>query len=1060
MAKYAELHCRSAYSFLRGANQPADLVARARDVGLTGLALTDIDGLYGVVQHAQAARTHGVNAIFGAEVTITGGHRLVVICRNQRDYSHLSRTLAYAHLAATKDTPMQVALTDLAAGGQFLILTGAGEGAEIPQLMARGQTEQAQRRLAQLQELFGRDNVAVEITLPGHPEDHRHASTLVELAAVRNAPVVATGNVDCACPSDFPVLTAQWANHRRTSLAAADPYLPASPAYIRTPQQVAHRFKRYPAAIDAAVQLAADCTFDFSLLAPELPDFPVPPGHSESTWLRELTYRGAYERYGPPDAEKAAGAYATIERELAIIEQLGFPGYFLIVHDIVQFCQREQILCQGRGSAANSAVCFALGITAVDAVRHRMLFERFLSPGRSGPPDIDIDVESGRREEVIQYVYQRYGRTHAALVANVITYRTRSAIRDAARALGYPSGHIDAMTRTVEHRHRPADGDQIPADVAELSGRLLRLPRHLGIHPGGMVICDRPVIDVCPVQWAPMPQRSIVQWDKDDCADAGLVKFDILGLGMLTALRIAFTELTARGVQVDGRPLGLHSIDQDDEEVYNLLCTADTVGVFQVESRAQMQTLPRLRPRCFYDIVIEVALVRPGPIQGGSVNPYIRRRLGKEPVTYLHPLLQPALEKTLGVPLFQEQLMQIAIDAAGFTPAQADQLRKAMGAKRSTERMEALRESLLAGMSERGIPPAAQEQIFHTLRGFAEFGFPESHAFSFAYLVYASAYLKVHYPEAFYAGLLAAQPMGFYSPQSLVADARRHGVTVRPASVATSRVEASVIDLPTPATSHREYDPACARRIHANPHQAVLLGLASIRGIGEAAAQRIVIAREQQPFSDVLDLARRARLNTNQIEYLASAGALADFGQRRQMLWLAAAAGRNAPARLGEGSRYEQLPLPGIDEPSALPELPEIDAVESSALDIWATGVSTTEHPLALVRSRLDAQQILTVADFLHLPDGQRARTAGVVTHRQRPATAAGITFLALEDETGVLNVVCSPGLWQAYRHTARNATALIIRGRCQKNDGAVCLQADQLQPLPLPVAATSRDFR
>lgn len=1060
MAEYAELHCRSAYSFLRGANQPEDLVARASEVGLSGLALTDIDGLYGVVQHAQAARAHGVNAIFGADITVTDRHRLVAICRNQRDYSHLSRTLAHAHLAATKETPVEVALADLAAGGQFLILTGARQGAEIPQLVACGQMEQAQRRLAQLQELFGKDNVAVELTLPGYPDDHHQAEALIQLAAAQHAPVVAAGNVDCARPSDFPVLTAQWANHRRSSLAAADPYLPGSPAYIRTPQQVAYRFRRYSAAVDTAVQLAADCTFDFSLLAPELPDFPIPPGHSESSWLRELAYRGARERYGPPQAEKVTGAYATIERELAIIEQLGFPGYFLIVHDIVQFCQREQILCQGRGSAANSAVCFALGITAVDAVRHRMLFERFLSPGRSGPPDIDIDVESGRREEVIQYVYQRYGRTHAALVANVITYRTRSAIRDAARALGYPSGHIDAMTRAMEHRHGRTDAEHIPADVAELSARLLRLPRHLGIHPGGMVICDRPVIDVCPVQWAPMPQRSIVQWDKDDCADAGLVKFDILGLGMLTALRIAFTELTARGVQVDGRPLGLHSIDQDDEEVYNLLCTADTVGVFQVESRAQMQTLPRLRPRCFYDIVIEVALVRPGPIQGGSVNPYIRRRLGKEPVTYLHPLLQPALEKTLGVPLFQEQLMQIAIDAAGFSAAQADQLRKAMGAKRSTERMEALRGSLLAGMSERGIPPDAQEQIFHTLRGFAAFGFPESHAFSFAYLVYASAYLKVHYPEAFYAGLLAAQPMGFYSPQSLVADARRHGVTVMPATVTTSQVQASVIDLPAPAQPYREYDPACARRIHADPRQAVLLGLASIRGIGEEAAQRIIAAREQQPFSDVMDVARRARLNTSQIEHLASAGALADFGQRRQMLWLAAAAGRNAPTRLGERGQYEQLALPGIDDPPTMSELPAIDAVEKSALDIWATGVSTTEHPLALVRPRLQNQQILTIADFLALPDGCRARTAGVVTHRQRPATAAGITFLALEDETGVLNVICSPGLWQVYRQTARRSTALIIRGRCQKNDGAVCLQADQLLPLPLPVAASSRDFR
>ncbi|MDO5700380.1 MAG: error-prone DNA polymerase [Bowdeniella nasicola] len=1103
--RYAELHSHSAYTFLRGANQPAELVHRAAQEGYSALALTDVDGLYGVVQHARAAADVGLPTVIGADVTYTmadlegtqasstfqyatekkarSAHavargaqadagqvesdaaRLVVVARGTEDYAHLSRTLAAAHLAAGDENdgrqrPVRTNLADLAAGGEFLVLTGSRYTGAVPRSLLAGEPARATRHLDALISHFGRESVAVQISAHALPDDSHLHDALADLAAAAGVPLVAAGDVYCARPEDFALYTALHATHRIESLDAADPYLPPSAPYLRKRSDLARLYQRHPRALETADQLGRECAFDLALIAPQLPPHPVPEGYTEASWLRELTARGARERYGEPGAERVPGAYAMLNHELAIIEQLGFPGYFLIVHEIVQFCRSRGILCQGRGSAANSAVCYALGITAVDAVTHRLLFERFLSPGRSGPPDIDVDIESNRREEVIQFVYRRYGRTHAALVANVISYRPRSAVRDAARALGMSAGAADAMTKRLE-RYRSLEPGVLPEPVEHLAEQFLRLPRHLGIHPGGMVLCDRPIVDVCPVQWAAMPGRSIVQWDKDDCADAGLVKFDLLGLGMLTALRHAFDTLRRLGVHHDGRPIDLHDIPQEDTAVYDLLCAADTIGVFQVESRAQQQNLPRMAPRCFYDIVIEVALVRPGPIQGGSVNPYIRRRLGHEPVTYPHPSVEGALKKTLGVPIFQEQLMQIAVDAAGFTPAEADQLRKAMGAKRSKERMAALRGRLLEGMAARGIPAKVREEIYTELQAFSSFGFPESHSFSFAYLVYASAYLKVHHPEAFYAGLLASQPMGFYSPNSLVADARRHGVCVLPADIDSSDVEAAVVEAAPAPTRPDEYDPDVAHLVHPDPRLAVRLGLAPVRGIGEASAQRIVKARESQEFHDVTDLAARARLTTRQIENLATAGALTRFGTRRQMLWSAAAAGAAAGQthRVGDHT-YIQEPLPGIDVPGDLPHLPHLEESERARLDLWATGLSTTEHPVSFIRERLYAAGVRSVSAMKQCPDGTRVRVAGLVTHRQRPATASGITFLALEDETGMANVVCSPGLWARYRAVARGSAALVVRGIVQASDGAYALRADRIDRLDLPVPSMSRDFR
>lgn len=1083
--RYAELHAHSAFSFLDGASQPEELVAEAAALGLSGLALTDHDGLQGVVRFAEAARTAGMPAVMGAELSLSGaprtggraasralandppGPHLLVLARGPEGYRRLSRAIATAHLRAGAKDSARYRLEELAdiAAGNWFILTGCRKGAVRLALEAEGQGG-ARRELDRLVALFGRENVAVEITHTLGARDEALHDSFAELAGAARLPLVATGNVHCAKPADGPLADVLAATRARCSVEELDGWLRAHPAHLRSPAQMHRLHHRHPAAPGAAAALADELSFDLKLIAPNLPPHPVPPGHTEASWLRELTNRAAVECYGPRHAERLPGAWATIDKELAIITELGFPGYFLIVHEIVEFCRDQGILCQGRGSAANSAVCFALGITAVDAVRHRMLFERFLSPGRSGPPDIDLDIESGRREEVIQFVYRRYGRRHAAQVANVISYRPRSAVRDVARALGYDVGQADAWSKQIERWGRVPDDLGIPAPVVDLAQRMLRLPRHLGIHSGGMVLCDRPVIDVCPVEWATMPGRTVLQWDKDDCADAGLVKFDLLGLGMLTALRLAFTELTAQGIRHEGRPVGLHNIPQEDPRVYDLLCAADTVGVFQVESRAQMATLPRLRPRSFYDIVVEVALIRPGPIQGGSVNPYIRRRLGREAPTYLHPLLKPALEKTLGVPLFQEQLMQIAIDVAGFSAAEADQLRKAMGAKRSHERMEALKGRLMSGMLANGIPADTGEQIYQKLQAFADFGFPESHSFSFAYLVYASAWLKVNHPEAFYAGLLAAQPMGFYSPQTLVADARRHGVRVLPADVTRSQAQPCV-ERADPRVERANPDgctvppDAVAQLVSTHPGLAVRLGLAQVRNVGAEKAAEIVAERERAEFRSLADLAARVQLSSAQLEALATAGALRAWDSRRGALWSAGVVAQEYGTRYESGGAlWIQPPLPGTAVGSRAPDLPGMTAAEEAVADVWATGVSPATFPTQFVRTALTGEGVLPIAELVHRRPGERLRVGGVVTHRQRPGTAGGITFLSLEDETGLLNVVCTAGLWQRYRKLARTSPALIVRGTLERADGVTNLVADAMERLSLQVPSTSRDFR
>ena len=1067
---YAELHCHSTFSFLDGASAPEELVEEAARLGLDALALTDHDGFYGVVRFAEAARAVGVPTVFGAELSLEltrpqngvpdpEGSHLLVLARDPQGYASLASAISAAQLAGTeKGKPLYDGIAwDAMHGDHWLVLTGCRKGSVPRALMAHGPAAAAWE-LQALIATFGRHNVVVELCDHGDPLDSARNDALASLAMSAGVEVVATTNAHYATPARRRLATAMAAVRARRSLDEIDGWLPGgSGAHLRSGEEQARRFARWPGAVATAAALGRACAFDLHLVAPRLPPFPCPDGLSEMAYLRRLTEAGAIGRYGPRGAERVPGAYAQIDHELRLIEALGFPGYFLVVWDIVDFCRREGIYCQGRGSAANSAVCYALGVTNADAVALGLLFERFLSPERDGPPDIDIDIESGRREEAIQHVYRLHGRRHAAQVANVITYRAKSSVRDMARALGYAPGQQDAWSKQVDAwggvavtaDQQRVDGD-IPLDVLELAAEIEHSPRHLGIHSGGMVICDRPIVEVCPVEWARMEDRSVLQWDKDDCAAVGLVKFDLLGLGMLEVLHGAIDHIAA----THGTVVDMATIPQEDE-VYDMLCRADSVGVFQVESRAQMATLPRLRPREFYDLVVEVALIRPGPIQGGSVHPYIRRRNGQEEVTYLHPLLEPSLKKTLGIPLFQEQLMQMAIDVGGFSPGEADQLRQAMGSKRSRDRMERLHRRFTDGAGERGVTTPVAEQIWDKLAAFASYGFPESHSVSFAYLVYASSWLKRWYPAAFCAALLDAQPMGFYSPHTLVQDARRHGVEVRTPDLNASAATAT---LETDQTGGSYAARPRASAAGSSPETwglggpAVRLGLSYVRGIGEDLATAIADGR---PYADPEDLARRVPLTLPQLEALATAGAFDCFGMtRRAALWAAGAAAQVA------GGPGGAVRLPGIVTGLAAPALPAMTAAEAGRADLWATGVSPEGHPTRFVREHLDALGVVTATGLAAVAVGERVLVGGVVTHRQRPATAGGTLFVNLEDETGLINVIVSKGCWTHHRRVARTAPALLVRGRLERAEGVTNVIADRLDPLPLAATTKSRDFR
>ncbi|GAA3538968.1 error-prone DNA polymerase [Amycolatopsis ultiminotia] len=1053
---YAELHCHSNFSFLDGVSHPEELVEEAARLRLDAIALTDHDGMYGVVRFAEAAKELGVATAFGTELSfgLSGpqngaadpeGEHLLLLARGQDGYRSLCRAITAGQLRGyDEEVPAQDRaekgrpVYDLHAVAEEVadscaVLTGCRKGSVRSALVREG-PDAAAVQLRRLVDLFGRDHVYVELIDHGQPLDSTHNDLLAEMARELDLPTVATTAAHYARPERGRLADAVAAIRARRSIDDLEGWLPGDgTAFLRSGTEMAEIFRRYPGAVQRSALLGIECAFRLELLAPELPPFTVPEGQTETTHLRELVWAGFRKRY--LGKEKEHEARRQIQHELEVIEELEFPGYFLIVWDIARFCRGSGILCQGRGSAANSAVCYALDITNVDPVQYNLLFERFLAPDRDGYPDIDLDIESDRREEAIQYVYTQHGRLNAAQVANVITYRARSAIRDAARALGYSPGQQDAWSKQIDRwgalRSTEKDHDHdIPGDVVQLAFALEDFPRHLGIHSGGMVMCREPVSQVCPVEWARMENRSVLQWEKEDCAAVGLVKFDLLGLGMLSALHYML-ELVEHH---KGKRIDLAELDLTDANIYEMLCRADAIGVFQVESRAQLATLPRLAPRNFYDLAVEVALIRPGPIQGGSVHPYIRRKQGREEWDYDHPLLKNALGKTLGVPLFQEQMMQIALDVANFTPAEADQLRHAMGSKRSERKMERLRLRFLEGAVAKGVRPELAAKIFHKLKAFANFGFPESHALSFAHLVFTSAYFKYYHPDAFCAGLLRAQPMGFYSPQSLVSDARRHGVTVYGPDINLSLAYATLEPLP----GNEEL-------------RAIRNGLGTVRTIGSTLAEEIVAERKAHGrYAGMSDLGRRVRLTTPQLEALATAGAFGGFGpDRRQALWSAGAVAQDRPEKLpGTGT--------GVDAPM----LPGMDGLDLAAADVWATGISPDRFPTEFIRDRLDRLGVCTADRLLDLSDGTRVLVGGAVTHRQRPATAGGVTFLNLEDETGMVNVICTLGLWQRFHRIARASPALLVRGTLEKADGVASVRAEKLEPLPLRITTKSRDFR
>lgn len=1010
---YAELHCLSNLSFLRGVASARALFERAASLGYQALAITDECSFAGVVRALEASRATGVPLIVGTELVLEDGARLVLLATDHTGYAALCRLISTARGRAPKGH-YEARWEDLKGGlqGVLAILCGVDRQGAVPAAAGGWVTR--------VGNLFP-DRAWLGVELHRGDRDADALAALIALGTAAGLPLVAAGDVHMATRGQRALQdTATAIRLGRPIVDVAGELFPNGERHLRTLDELQALYP--PTLLAETLRIAARCQLDLAALGYRHPVDVVPLGQAPAAWLRHLVSEGAAVRWprGTP-----APLVAQIERELALIAELGYEAFFLTVHDIVRFARSRGILCQGRGSAANSVVCYALGITEVDPERGHLLFERFLSRERAEPPDIDVDFEHERREEVIQYVYQRYGRDRAALAAAITTYRPRSAVRDVGRALGFDAGLIDQAARAADHW---GDADNLPARLAEsgidtetpavrrwlvLAGQLQGMPRHLSQHVGGFVISASPLHELVPVEPATMGGRTVVQWDKTDLETLGLLKVDILALGMLSAIRRTFAIIERHA----GVSLSMADIPAEDPATYAMLRRADTVGVFQVESRAQMAMLPHVRPTCFYDLVIQTAIIRPGPIQGGMLQAFVRRRQGKEAVSYPSEAVRAVLERTLGVPIFQEQVMQLAVVAAGFTAGEADQLRRSMGAWERLGTMEHFRERLMSGMAERGYSVAFAEKIFDMILAFGSYGFPESHAASFALLAYASAWLKAHHPSAFLAALLNAQPMGFYTRDQLLQDARRHGIAIRAPDVLVSGWETQLEGQ--------------------GPRAAIRLGLREISGLRAESAARLLQARREAPFRDVSDLARRAALDQRDLPLLADAGALEDLaGHRHVARWVAS--GIEAT-----------LPLFGSAGESAI-TLREPSSGEDMMADYASMGLSPGSHPMALMRDALSASGYGTLADAGRAAHRQRVRAVGLIGMRQSPPAAGGVTFLTLEDETAWLHVVVWPDVAEQCRPVLRSSGAVVVDGRIEQVDGVTHLIAATVRPARL----------
>ncbi len=1051
---YIELHSRSAFSFLEGASLPEHLASRAAELNQSAIALTDTHGVYGAPRLHMAAQKLGIRALVGAEVQAEAGHRLTLLVESRQGYQNLCRLITrtkFRQGGVGKPENPYATDQDFAEYADGLVcLTGGEEGplAQVCRIaLGTGAAERSRNELNRLTSIFGPRNVYVELQRHNRRDQEHRNQALIDQARSLGLPLLATNGVTHATPERSRLQDVMTCLRHKTTLADAGRLLNYnSERFVKSSREMLARFRDLPEAIGNTTQLAARLQFTLEDLGYEFPRYPVPPGETEMSYLRRLTDAGARRRY-QPYYEKAQ---LQVERELAMIEKLKLPGYFLIVWDMVDFCRRSNILVQGRGSAANSAVCYSLGITAVDPVGMELLFERFLSEERGEMPDIDLDLPSGdQRERAIQYVYERYGKLGAAMTANVITYRARSAVRDVGKVMGYEQAELDRLAAqmarfewkdpqdTLERRFREEGfclEDRRSLQFFSLVSEIMDLPRHLGQHSGGMVVCQGQLDLIVPLEPASMPGRVVVQWDKDDCADLRLIKVDLLGLGMMAVLEDTIHLIRdhyAEEVDLAHLPAG-------DAKVYECLQKADTVGLFQVESRAQMSCLPRLRPKTFYDIVVQVAIIRPGPIVGQMLHPYLKRRQGLEDPVCLHPSLEPVLRRTLGVPLFQEQLIRIAMISAGFSGGQAEELRRAFGFKRSEKRMREVEVQLRSGMERNNITGETQDRIIQAITSFALYGFPESHAASFALIAYASAYLKCHYLAAFTAAILNNQPMGFYSPETLVKDAQRHGLRFRPVDISKSKYLCS---LETDGKTHY-----------------VRLGLNYVNGLNGTTARKIAAESALAPFRDMRDLVRRIPdLQKDEIANLAELGALNRLPKdksdrhRRGALWQA----QLALQPVGE------LLEAAADDGSLSPLAP-LNEKQRTYADFVNSGVSIGRHPMAYHRERLRSEGVMDAATAKQQRDGMVLTVAGCVITRQRPGTAKGFVFLSLEDETGIFNIIVQPALYEKRRQVCNGSPYLLVKGVLQSTSGVISLKAGDLQELRLrdTAAIPSHDFR